>query len=109
MVLITTRSKILKIGSKFPDMEKTDYWKKRTAQLDALKRLDLNTATKSQVDDLIGNRSWTTLYCAECGEEVDAVMQLGEPPDYESSTTEICHECLGKAIKLIEGVIMVAK
>ena len=58
--------------------------------------------TKENVDGIIGNSSWTTIQCHECGSDVDCLVQLGEMPDYESATANICCDCLKKAIKMIE-------
>ena len=40
-------------------------------------------------------------FCIECMKSVPTV-QIGEPPDWESSTINICSECLKKAIKLLD-------
>lgn len=40
--------------------------------------------------------------CDECCEKADNVVQIGEEPDYESSTAKICEPCLRKALALIE-------
>ena len=52
------------------------------------------------VNKVIGNNSWTYLSCDECSKEVEVVVQLGEEPDYESATAQICFPCLKKAVKL---------
>lgn len=51
------------------------------------------------VDKVIGNNSWTYLSCDECSKEVEVVVQLGEEPNYESATAQICFPCLKKAVK----------
>lgn len=38
--------------------------------------------------------------CRECGCRGAPVVQLGDAPDYDSSTTEICRACLEKALTL---------
>ncbi len=40
--------------------------------------------------------------CDECNKYVAEVVQMGEEPDYESSTAKICAACLMAAMKLIE-------
>jgi len=60
--------------------------------------------TPEQVNEIIGNTSWTDCRCDECGKSVDKVIQVGQDPDYESSTAEICVQCLKKAIKLSKEV-----
>jgi len=53
------------------------------------------------IDEVIGNKSWTRVPdCDECGATVDAVVEVGETPDYESSTANICKGCLFKALSL---------
>jgi hypothetical protein len=62
-------------------------------------------ATAKDVHAIIGNTSWAgPQSCHECGrEDVDAVVQVGQQPDYESSTADICLPCLRKAVALIES------
>jgi len=60
----------------------------------------LKATTEQEVVGAIGNKSWTSLYCNDCEKEVNAVVQLGEGPDYESHTAYICFDCLEKALKL---------
>lgn len=52
------------------------------------------------VNKVIGNTSWTDCLCNECGELVEEVVQLGQEPDYDSATANICFPCLKKAVKL---------
>lgn len=77
-------------------------------KLEILKRLeslDLETCSASDVDQIIGNSSWTRLApCHECGAEGVQTVMLGQEPDYESYTAWVCKECLKKAIALIESV-----
>lgn len=53
------------------------------------------------VDSIIGNDSWTATICDECGSKNVAVVVIGEPRDYESSTAEICKDCLATAIEMV--------
>lgn len=55
------------------------------------------------VNKVIGNDSWTRVACDECGEEVYAVVQIGQEPDYDSATAEVCLSCLSKAVDLINA------
>ncbi len=68
-----------------------------------LAALDLSTVTAEQVNAIIGNGSWTSIRCNECGECVAAAVQVGEPPDYESATASVCESCLRKAVALFDG------
>lgn len=53
------------------------------------------------VDRVIGNCSWTACDCNEClSRNKPAIIQLGDEPDYESSTAWICSDCLAKAMAL---------
>lgn len=55
-----------------------------------------------EVDRVIGNDSWTSLEnCDECGAESVETVEIGEEPDYESSTSCVCAGCLRKALALI--------
>lgn len=59
--------------------------------------------TPEQVNDAIGNVSWTRPpRCSECG-DIDAgiVVQVGEPPDYESDTAYLCIACVENLYELI--------
>lgn len=50
------------------------------------------------IDRIIGNNSWTSTRCDECGTyNAEDVLMLGEEPDYESATVHICWPCLSKA------------
>lgn len=55
------------------------------------------------VNEIIGNESWTRCSCSECGGDVDAVVQLGESPDYESRTAWICKQCVKLALDAFGG------
>jgi len=58
--------------------------------------------TCEEIDELIGNKSWTRIRCYQCDEEKDVVVRVGEEPDYESSTSWICKDCLKIALKMIK-------
>jgi len=63
-----------------------------------------NNPSPDSVDSAIGNASWTRVHCDECNQDVDAVVQLGEAPDFESHTACVCPQCLAKAINLVSKV-----
>lgn len=71
---------------------------------DALDKLDGDTATAEDVNAIIGNDSWTDLKCDECKEYVTATIEVGDEPDYESHTAELCLNCAEKAAALIRGM-----
>ena len=55
-----------------------------------------------QVDEVIGNTSWTRTRCDECGSVNIPVMELGEDLNYESCTANICRSCLIAALEMTE-------
>lgn len=58
---------------------------------------NITDVTPENVNEAIGNSSWTMLNCNQCSQEVDCVIELGEPEDYESRTVIMCHDCLIEA------------
>lgn len=53
------------------------------------------------VDRVITNDSWTYVpLCNECKTQASAVVEIGEPTDYESSTATVCLACLEEAVAL---------
>lgn len=59
-----------------------------------LKALPEN-ATAAQVKAIIGNDSWTTIVCNECGKHVEMAIVLNESEDYHTFT--VCAGCLDLA------------
>lgn len=84
-------------------MDKTYGADKRGRKVGAeLAALDAETATAEQVSAIIGNKSWVhPRSCDECGQETWQLVQIGEKPDYESSTAEVCADCLRAALRLL--------
>jgi hypothetical protein len=68
--------------------------KEIAAMLDAI---DAETATPEDIAAIIGNESWTRLTCDECGKDTDAVLTVGQEPDYESHTASLCRSCVERA------------
>lgn len=65
-----------------------------TGRLAALKFHDF---TAKDVDDIIGNTSWTRCECDVCGEDRPALVRVGDAPDCDARWVDICHECISKA------------
>jgi hypothetical protein len=61
------------------------------------------TVTASNVSEIIGNDWCHKRECNECGNQTWDIVEIGEPPDYESSTARVCLDCLKKAVHLIEN------
>jgi hypothetical protein len=80
---------------------RTNYWSTIiSGDTEIVYKKLLKATSEKEVNDIIGNKYWTELHCDDCKKEVDAVVQLGDEPDYESATANICFECLEKAIGL---------
>lgn len=95
MKVITQRDNILNVCVRW----RSQYSYKGVDQdkLDTLKRLeslDLTTCTAGDVNQIIGNDSWTNLHCNECDAKTDWVIMVGEEPDYESRTATLCRACI---------------
>jgi hypothetical protein len=107
MKLITKRSKILEVSSLW-DRQYVGRSKIYQDKIDIgnrLRKLDLNTVSAKEVDDIIGNGSWTYIRCHECEKSVERAVELGQEPDYESSTANVCFMCLQKATLLITDLL----
>jgi len=72
--------------------------KKEIAEM--LDAIDAETATPADIAAIIGNESWTRLTCHECGKDTDAVLTVGQEPDYESHTACLCAPCVKRAASI---------
>jgi hypothetical protein len=102
MEKITTRDRILGVANAWKEQYKSEIGCNTDKDIiyKNLQKLNLNTVTVQDIVSTIGNDSWTMLVCDECKEEVETIIQLGDEPDYESSTANICIPCLKKALSL---------
>lgn len=66
-----------------------------------LSMLNLDTCSEQDVSNIIGNTAWTHIRCNGCDKTVDAVVFVGEEPDYDSASAMICAPCLLDAVSLI--------
>jgi hypothetical protein len=65
-----------------------------------LKLLDPETATAEEVNTIIG-APWAVPWCCdECNHSGWDVIEIGDPPDCDSSTAYICQDCLKVALNL---------
>jgi hypothetical protein len=60
-----------------------------------------DSTTPEAINAIIGNDSWTSCICDDCGQKVEAVVSCGQEPDYDSSTAKMCKGCLKAALKLL--------
>ena len=71
--------------------------------LKRLRELNLDTCYASEVDKVIGNSTWTELVCDQCKHDVDKVIEVGQPPDYDSATAQLCEQCVKSALESIQS------
>ncbi len=93
MELVTKAKIISKVAARFKGSEHQDIYKALLAE---------KNLTEVRVTEIIGNDSWTKNNCSICWNDFDRTVRLGEPPDWDSATVNICKECLLKALKMIE-------
>jgi len=101
--LLSERNQVLEVANKWREQYSRHPEGRHTETQRKLDALDLTTASAEDVARIIGNDSWAKpRECDECGTPSWQVVQLGEEPDYESSTAIICPDCLRKALLLVE-------
>jgi hypothetical protein len=113
MKIIDERYQVADVAERWKEQYFTDgRW--RTCHSDnadviyqKLNALDSQTATAADVAKIIGNSSWVgPSDCHECNQTVARTVQLGQEPNCESSTAQICENCLRKALALIAAESM---
>lgn len=67
---------------------------------DKLEVLDPETATAEEVNRIIGNDTWTSLVCEECGSITDAVVVV----EGEDANVSLCFPCVEKAHTLMKQI-----
>ncbi len=70
-------------------------------QLEQFEALDLNTASREQVDAIAnsgGSHGYTDLMCNGCGRDVEALVTVGEEAEVESRTANLCRDCVTEAL-----------
>lgn len=101
MQLLTERQLILGIAEAWERQYPECTCNQRNKEaLIALRQLDLTVATAEDIEAVIGNDSWTAIWCSECGCRIRVAVQLGGKPDYASATAVVCFDCLEKALAL---------
>ena len=80
----------------------------RRATVELAKSLDPETSTREDVQSLWNLSGWDGVYnpgqrCDNCGQCREAVVEVGEEPDYESNTASMCEECLEAALALLRA------
>ena len=102
MRLITERTQIRSIASRWRSQYPRNRHDDKDAISEKLATLDTDTATADDVATIIGNDSWCgPTECDECGAAVEVAVQMGEKQDYESNTVKLCFACVKKAMLLM--------
>jgi hypothetical protein len=76
------------------DPDKTEITRK-------LRALDWSKTTAAEVEAIIGNSSWTTETCDECGVYAMPMVRFGKYADREF---HLCPLCIGKAAVLSDAI-----
>lgn len=98
MRVITIRSQIREVADRWA----RQYPGSKEDILVQLRALDPEEATAGDVAAIIGNKSWACpQQCNECKDYFPVVVQIGDEPDFESSTAVVCRECLARALAAI--------
>lgn len=58
--------------------------------------------TPEQVDEVIGNSSWTDTDCDQCGSSREPVVTVGDEEDFDSSTSTLCRGCVEAALRALD-------
>ena len=101
MIKITERDLIRNVAEKWR-MQYLRSTPDKMNILSGLLAIDKESALSEDIAKIIGNTSWTELKCDECGQYVKEIIQLGQEPDYESSTAFICCDCLCAAMRVLQ-------
>ncbi len=114
MNLITKKEKIAKVASRwykayFCSLRHGEWYmnsplnrKGKTKEEIYNTLIEKKPETEQEVIDIVGNRSWTSNCCDECGKESDILVVIGQEPNYESDTASICKNCLEKALEMVK-------
>jgi hypothetical protein len=98
MKLITERDRIRDI------IKSWDFkYIKGSTHLSKLKKLNPDTCSMDDVKRIIGEVSWMTIECGECGETVDTAIAFQSLDEFFTESLVICKDCLNKAQGIING------
>ena len=53
--------------------------------------------TAEQVNQIIGNNSWTENKCDECETDAPVLVRIGDAPDYDARWMDLCPDCIRRA------------
>lgn len=106
-MILTTKDKVLSIAERwlkqYRDVifcRKKDWFlvngKRKAVIYDELKRLSLETASREDVDTIIGNSSWTVIICDVCSKDVGLVVVF---EDKDHCCVQVCEKCMKVAFE----------
>jgi hypothetical protein len=103
MQRLTERDQIRNVAKTWREQyPKGSTYPKAESVYRALQALDPDVATAADVEAIIGSWTWVTPQkCDECGTRSWGVVQVGQPPDHDSNTCNLCGDCLSAALALL--------
>lgn len=108
MKLITIRTQIRDVAERWRERYSSRAYQNHESFQEiqrALDAVDKESAAASDIEAIIGNDTWVgPITCNECGNKFDAVVEVGEAPDYESNTACLCLDCARKALSIFDAV-----
>jgi hypothetical protein len=108
MEIVTKQSLVTNVSKRFRHQYYDNGWSGHTRFRSGLTaeqayRKLLDAKSEQDVLEAVGSISWIENKCHECGLDSDVVIILGEEPDYESNTAQICPSCIKKAMDLVSA------
>ena len=94
MTPFNQRKAIKSVLAKWENQYPVGSTKDKTDITAELRKLDFKTATAEQIDKIIGNGSWTHLFCSECSDYGDEGVEFGG--------SSICYTCLVSAVAVLK-------
>ena len=67
-----------------------------------LKKLNLNKCEREEVDDIIGNVTWTELRCTFCNNDAEIVVVNNDVTTADPGEIIVCNKCVDLATNLIK-------
>lgn len=100
MRLINPRNAIRTVAARWGAQYPTATEGKSFDIAQKLNALNPETATAAEVNKIIGNNSWTTVRCCECGEYVESAVEFGRDGD-EARLCQLCAKVAGAAAAIL--------
>lgn len=100
---LTLQEHINTVGLRFQIQYKNDKARVEIGeQIDAIP----NPKSKEEIDEIIGNSSWTTIRCYICENSVDKLVGLypKSHDEYDNHSVHIFKKCIDKAKELIDSI-----